>query len=218
MEVQSSYLELLVGRIEEVDGEAIATHFLAPFGFPIFPQRSLYVRREQRDHRRQMTHEGDPIPLVWKSVLLGYLRVWLGWATFTSPFWMMWGETVDFSRPEWLVTAGLFAAWIFVLLVPGRLSAKGRAERQALYRATGSYLDPRRLGDFELESRTEDLERDLAQRGLPTEPAALLERARSADEPDARAIYAYARYAAAHTNDAAFASIADVAWARFGAP
>ena len=216
MEVRSSYLELVAGRIEEVDGECIATHFFAPFAFPLFPQRSIYLRREVREGRRQMSHEGEPIPLVWKSVVLGYLRVWLAWAAFTSPFWLMWGERLDFGRPEWFVVVGLFVAWILVLVVPGRLGGLAKAQRQALFRQTGLYLDPARLSSFELEERKEELERDVEGHGLPIEAGALDEALGSADETQARLAYAYARYAAVFSKDAAFERTADAAWARFG--
>lgn len=219
LEVRTSYLELVAGRIEEVDGECIATHFFAPFALPLFPQRSIYLKSEVREARRQMTHFGESIPLVWRSVVLGYLRVWLGWLFFTSPWILMWGESLDFSRPEWLVTLGLFVAWIFVLVVPGRLSKRERLERQVLYRATGLHLPPKYLRSFDLEETTEELKQRLEEAGVDTSPAGLASAASGATEGTARTLFAYARYASLfHRDRGAYGPIAEAAWARLPDP
>lgn len=198
VEVRTSYLELVAGRIHAIDGACVATHYLALFGFPLFPQRSLYLEHEVQEHRRQMSHTGQPLRLVWASVVLGYLRVWLGWAAFTSPFWLMWGERVDFSRPEWWVTGALFVLWLLVLFVPGRLSAKRKSELRLLGASTGIAVEPRHLGSFDLEGRFEDLVSALEHRGLAAEPSALDRALATADAHTARLVFAYAKYAAAH--------------------
>lgn len=215
VEVRTSYLELVAGRIHAIDGACVATHFFALFGFPLLPQRSLYLESEVMEHRRQMSHSGQPLRLVWSSVVLGYLRVWLGWAALSSPFWLMWGERLDFSRPEWWVTGGLFAAWLFVLFVPGRLSARHAAELRLLQATTGIAVEPRHLGGFDLEGRYEDIVSALEHRGLSADPRALLDALATADADAARLVFAYAKYAEAHQGRSdALTTLASTALAR----
>jgi hypothetical protein len=68
---------MLVGSIDRVGEAHVATQFFSFIG-PLFPQSSMLVLHEDFERRGNTTvhsYGGRPLKLIWKSVLLGYLRV-----------------------------------------------------------------------------------------------------------------------------------------------
>jgi hypothetical protein len=164
----------------------------------------------------RVTYQGRDLPLVWSSVILGYLRVWLGVATFAMPFVLMWGQSVDFSnwtRWECLATYATALVWALTLL-PGRLGAEQKKQLVVLGEATGSYLDPKRDGLIGRKGVCAMLEPALRAMGSIAEPDAASLRAAipKADRPLLGKIYAFARYAAPDSPE--YAPVALEAWSK----
>jgi hypothetical protein len=148
-------------------------------------------------------------------VILGYLRVWLGFATFATPFVLMWGQSVDLSdwtRWECLATYAMAFVWALTF-VPGRLSAAKKKELAVLGRATGSYLDPRHDGPIGRAGVCAMLEPSIRALGVAQPDAASLRAAIPKADPILLGkIYAYARYAAPESAD--YAPVVTEAWSK----
>lgn len=212
-----SSLEMMVGEVESVKGRYVGTLFVA-LGGPLFPSRSMYVERVEissHGNARTIRYHGVDLPLCPSSVLLGYLRVWLAIAAFASPFVLMWGQDVDFERPEWLVTLALVATWIFTLIVPGRLRGEAKRRVELLGDVTGVYLDPKRFDAIQRAGRRAGLGDVIARRGVSIEDP---EQARisvaRADRELLGSIYAFARYSAVDRPE--WKVVAEEAWSRLG--
>lgn len=208
-------LEMMIGAVDQVKDRWVGTQFVA-LGAPLLPSRSMYVEHmevEAYAGGRAIRYVGIDLPLCAKSVLLGYLRFWLGIAAFASPFVLMWGESVSFSRPELGITAALIALWIFVVFVPGRLWGDAKRKVELLGDVTGVYLDPARFDAIQREGRRAGLGDVIAQRGVSVDDP---EKARisiaRADRELLGSIYAFARYAAVDRRE--WRVVADEAWTR----
>lgn len=189
---------MMLGRIHELDGHFVGTEFFAFVG-PLIPLRSMYVTNEQFERRGNVSihrWQGVDVPLHPGSIVLGYLRVWLPILAFAMPFILMWGEPVELDRQEYLVSVALFVAWIFLLVVPGRLSRRAKEEATILRAVTGIGLAPKRLDRFELETRTDRLAERLAAEGVSATDPKDARAALDAAPRDVRALlFVYARYA-----------------------
>jgi hypothetical protein len=65
------------GETDAVEGlGAVRTRFFHVMAIPLVPRDSLWVTRASWSFRGGAVIEGKPIPLQWKSVILGYLRGW----------------------------------------------------------------------------------------------------------------------------------------------
>ena len=204
---------MMLGKVDELEGHFVGTEFFAFIG-PIFPVRSMYVTHETFERRGNVSvhrWEGIDIPLHWKSVVLGYLRVWLIILAFVSPFILMWEEPLDFERPEWLVTLGLFVAWILALAVPGRLSKNARARLEVLRQVTGVGLDPRRLDPFARMTKVDVLAEELTKQGFPMKDPKTIEGAVAGTTPEMRMLlFVHASHAA--IEDAQWRGVREAAW------
>jgi hypothetical protein len=204
--------KLTVGRVAWVDGQGIATQFFAFVG-PLLPLQSLYVVAESYSHQGNVsTHSMNavPLPLHWGSVVLGWLRVWLPLTAVALPFALMWGESVDLSRPEMLWSAGLLAAWLVTFFF-GRVGKDDKARLIALGEATGMRLDPRHLEPVFRATRRDVVANRLELTGVTIDdnaPEAV--RLADLDREQLLLVYAYARYA---VGDAAWEKLATAAWA-----
>jgi len=207
--------KFMLGQIPLHGPFHISTEFVIFVG-PLLPLRSMYVMHESMSRSPGATHyktSGISLPLQLSSVLLGYLRVWLAFACVASPFVMFWGESLDWSRPEWRITALLFSCWLAVLLLPGIYFRLGAAKRDVLHEATGLYLDPERFDAMQRASRTDDLADALTRSGVDLEAIAPDPNLLGLLAPDTlKRVYAYARYAS--LADAQWRPVAEAAWAR----
>ena len=124
------------GRIDRFVDEAIVTEFYC-IGLPLWPRHSAYVTRRDGEVQR------IPIPLQRRSVLLGYLRKPLWFATivlaapvFAAP-----------ARWAWLAVPALVLGALAAVLtfVAGRLSRDERERRALLRRIVGVGAPPELL-------------------------------------------------------------------------
>lgn len=211
-----SSFESVLGTVDEVEGHFVATVYLG--GIPLVPVRSMYVHGmdiQRIPGGTSIRYQGRDLPLVWSSVILGYLRVWLALAGFAMPFALMWGQSVDFSnwtRWECLATYATFALWGLTFL-PGRASAQRKKELIVLGRATGAYFDPLRDHAIGRQGVVALLEPALRAHGI--EPDAKSLRAAIAKTNDAvllGKIYAFGRYAAPESPE--LAPVVSEAWSK----
>jgi hypothetical protein len=124
------------GVIERSVDEAIVTRFYC-IGLPLWPRHSVYVTT--RDGAEQRI----PIPLQRKSVVLGYLRkpLWFATVVLGSP------AIADPSRWWWLIGPALVlaAAAAMLTFVAGRLAPSERERRALLRRIVGVGAPPELL-------------------------------------------------------------------------
>ena len=205
---------MMVGKIAGVGTKYIGTQFFAFIG-PLIPRGCWYVLSEEYSHHgNRSKHEwnGIRIKWVWSSMILGYLRVWLFWLAVAMPFILMWGESVEFDRPEYLVSAGLLVVWALLMFFPGRLSAAEKRKLRLLAELTGGLaLDPKYLDSFEHSIRLEDLGKELSLLELePGDPAACQAKLIDLEAHELKAVFAYSRYAA--IQDRAWRAVADRAF------
>jgi len=206
----------LVGTTDNVDGKYIGTRFFALVG-PLLPLSSILVTSESFErsgNRSTHRYEGFPLPLYWKSVLLGYLNVWLPILALAWPFLAHYGERVEFTLRQFGPTLALFAAWIVVLALPGRLSKVQKEQLRAMARYAGLPVDPRRLDRMSREGTREQLAAKLEAAGLPTTPEGCARAVPGASADEAGIFYTFARYAGA-PRDLEWRRVADAAWERF---
>jgi len=145
---------MMLGEVDSCEEHFIGTHFVSFVG-PLFPTYSMYVTEQHFSYENGVSAQswsGVQLPIYWKSVFLGYLRVWLMFLVFAAPFYLMWGETADFDRPEWLVSLGFFVLWIATFFF-GRLSNEEKQKRRIWGSVVGLMLEPARLGDMDRRNR-----------------------------------------------------------------
>lgn len=211
-------LSYTIGEVDDVDGKNIQTRFIAIIG-PLIPVGSMYVESQdvqRRGNRTTITTRGIPIKLNWKSVALGYLRVWLILMVFIYPFATHWGESVHFGwESPWLECIGFFALFLVAVIFLGKLSKEEKAKRRVLGLATGLKIHPRHLIGLTLEMRLDELARRVMALGIPTEePRAFLAEAEKSHE-DLVPAYAFAMYRAA--KDPAWRGAAEAIWPKVAA-
>src|SRR4051812_20244305 len=74
---------MMIGRTDEVDGHFVATRFVGL----LVPTESLYfARRNGRSSNSEASSEGVRIQRDWRSIALGYGRVWLPIVAVALPF------------------------------------------------------------------------------------------------------------------------------------
>jgi hypothetical protein len=119
--------EHLYGQVDRVAGLFyVSTQFWHLNYVPIVPLRSYIVLDGSEDGD---TFRGKKIPLQWKSVVIGYLRGWLGAATmFTALYSAFVGTSFFIGHTEWYaiaaalaVAAGLCWCLWFVMTTPRRI-------------------------------------------------------------------------------------------------
>jgi hypothetical protein len=201
---------MLVGSVDRVGKAYVATRFFSFIG-PLIPQSSMLVLHESfEQHGNRSTHSygGRPLKLVWKSVLLGYLRVWLLWFVFGWPFISMWGQRVDFSRPEFLVSGAAFLVWLAVVIFPGRLSKQEVAQLTVLGSVTGVPARPEYLDLIDFELKKDVLQTRMKDEGLPLNPGECARAVEKASPDQTALIYAFARY----TKEGEWQNVMDLAW------
>jgi hypothetical protein len=202
---------MILGEIDRVGSTYVGTKFFALS----IPVGSMYVTNAD-SHRSgnvtTMTWQGVPIPIVWKSALLGILRVWPWFLGFAWPFATHWEENVSsIPTSTWLTSVAFFAVAL-LSLVPGRLSPAERGKLEVLRTVTGMALDPRRLGRWTREGTLEQLRHDATRLGLALDAEAA--RAALAELPHAVLPHLYAL--ACYSEGASWREVADACAARMG--
>lgn len=144
--------KIVIGRLRRPRGHFVGTKFLF-VGGPFIPLESMYVVNESSQSDRwgrnvTLTYRHYPMAMSWSSVVLGYLRVWLLLLAFAAPFVLMYGEPVDFSRPELLVSVALFLAWLLAMTIPAIVPHRLDGDAGRLEELTGICLDPENMEDL----------------------------------------------------------------------
>lgn len=150
------------GRIEEHQGTCIATQFAHIWFLPLFPVRSHMVLGGEGSDSK-----GIQIPLRWKSVLAGYLRIWgpiltvllglgalgsLATASASSLSWV--GEFLFEGFLATVALVGAVVAWAFL----GKLDREERQKRAVHALHLGYHADPANFGDARTNIRERLLE------------------------------------------------------------
>ncbi|UQA62709.1 hypothetical protein [Polyangium aurulentum] len=203
---------MLLGQIEAIDDMHVSTRFFSFIG-PIFPLGTMFItneRFERRGNRSVHHYDGRPLPLSMKSVILGYLRVWLLIGAVAWPFISMWGESIGGWRNEYIVSIALLVIWLFVVIVPGRLSEEQRRQLRVLEQFAGLPINPVRLASFDRENRREVMAGRMKEASLSLDPAEALRGVESVEKSQLGLVYAYARYA----GGPAWGAVADASWKR----
>jgi hypothetical protein len=180
---------MIIGRVDEVDGNFVATKFIAL----TVPVESLYVPNgNARTTQSGRTSAGVRIQRSWRSVLLGYGRVWL-------PAIAIAGLVIDAVRggPHVsVVVLSLLLLGISVLAYrSGRLSEPEKARLRLLGTITGLRIDPSKL-----EPTTRDGKRallgDLMEKGgIPMTAEGIVSVIEDIPAPALPLVYGYACYA-----------------------
>ncbi|MFO0595944.1 MAG: hypothetical protein U0228_11580 [Myxococcaceae bacterium] len=170
---------MLIGEVDSVPGQGtaqshkISTRFFAFVG-PLIPFESLCVTQENFErygNRTTHSYSGEAVRFSPLSILLGYLRVWLGILVFALPFILYWGQLV---RAEMFIpSAYALAAWIAVLVVPGLLERGKRKKLAVVRRVVGLGCDPKLRHQFRREETAGELMQQLSVVNLPTDAQAL---------------------------------------------
>ena len=190
---------MFLGRVDAVGGQSIQTKFFV-VGLPLIPMGSWFVLRD-----RVNGVQGFEIALHPKSVLLGYLRLWLMVpAVVGGLFWYLDRHDYDFS-PAYPVMAIVFGVLWLASMFLGGAGGKAKRQRLALGKVTGICAYPSMLPPAVSELNRAALVKALAEKGHAAEPASLLQ---AADKPE----LLHVAWAAAVYHDAA--DTAQALWAR----
>lgn len=213
---------MLLGEVDTVPGQGdaqahkVATRFVSFIG-PLIPFQSMCVTWEHfESYGRSSTHsyQGEQVRLNLLSVLLGYLRVWLGVAVFALPFVLYWGQSVK----GYMFIPSLYAALglVAVLVLPGLLARGRRKKLAVLRRTTGLGCDPALRYEFNRNETRDTLLQKLADTGLPTSPQVLLDRVPSLQPLELELAFATAWYQRA-SGAREWAPLMDAAWQKLAA-
>lgn len=210
---------MLVGEIDSVPGEGegqahkVATRFFSFVG-PLIPFESMCVTHEHFEHYgRRTTHSysGEPVRLNPLSIVLGYLRVWLGVAVFALPFVLYWGQAVKASM--FIPSAWALGALLVVAFVPGLLARERRRKLAVLRRVVGLGCDPAFRFPYVRGEVKDTLAARLAEAQLPTSAQAVLDRVPSLGRPELELVFATAWYQRA-CGERDWDAVMRAAWAR----
>lgn len=178
---------MILGRIDEVDGHFVATRFLAG----ALPLETFYVSEVGK-----LTHAGaNPMIRIrtdWRSVGLGYARVWAPVLALALPIaGVAAGGAVVFAS---LVVSAVLIAAAVLAHKSGRLGEEEKARLRLLGTVTGLRIDPARL-----EPHTREIKRDLLgglmeKGGIPILPYEILSVLEDIPAPALPLVYGYACY------------------------
>jgi hypothetical protein len=179
---------MMIGRVDEVDGNFVATKFVA---FTV-PTECLYIPSESSRTTRSGSSAGVRIQRSWRSVALAYGRVWL-------PVLAIAIFALDVIR------GGFHVAVAFVTLVmlgisvtahrSGRLSEPEKARLRLLGTITGLRIDPSKLRPKTREAKRAVLGDLMEKGGIPMTSEGILSVLDDIPTPALPLVYGYACYA-----------------------
>ncbi len=177
---------MILGRVDEVDGSYVGTRFLAG----AVPLRCMYIT-----HTSGRVPEGlEELPLrtSWRSIVLGYLRVW-------APMLAVAALGADLAcggvHRATIALAGLLLGASAVAHRAGRLSSNEKARLRLLGSVTGLRLDPALLPTATREAKRASLEALMSKGGIPSSASSILAVIDGIPTPALPLVYGYARYA-----------------------
>jgi hypothetical protein len=176
-----------LGRVDEVDGDYIATRFVG-----IVPAGSVYVARNGSLRATLGGSNELRIRTQWQSVLLGYVRTFLPLAAIALPL----GELAlgGVNTVTWVASACLIALSL-VGHVAGRLPEREKARLQLLGTVSGIKIDPSKLEPSTRERKLASLRVLMDKGGIPLRPDEILSVLDDIPLPALPLVYAYLRYA-----------------------
>jgi hypothetical protein len=179
---------MMLGRIDEVDGDYVATEFAAL----TIPLKCMYVARSSPRATNPTGDGRTRIRKDWRSITLGYMRVWVPVVAVVLP--AIQALTGELRRSTWLVSAA-FLVLALVSYRSGRLPEVEKVRLRLLGSVTGLRIDPSKLN-----ATTRDVKRDLLgqlmmRAGIPTTPDGILSLLDEIPVPAMPLVYGYACYA-----------------------
>jgi hypothetical protein len=199
---------MMIGRVDEVDGHFIATRFVALS----IPTECMYVTRNGIPRTTSGGSDGVRIRPEWRSVGLGYLRVWVPALAVAIPLLQL--ALGGVPTAAWFASAASIAVsaishrW-------GLLPEEEKARLRLLGTITGLRIDPEKL-----QSNTRDRKRDallalMEKGGIPTTPKGILFVLDDIPQPAIPLVYSYACYAG---DDLEWRGCAERVYARHARP
>ena len=181
---------MIIGRVDEVDGHFVATKFVA---FAV-PTACLYIApKSPRTTVAGANTDGVLIQTEWRSVALGYARVWLPLAALVLPL----VEAAVFGGLH-LVTV-LASVVLLALAVlafrAGRLPEEEKARLRVLGTVTGLRIDPSKLMDATRMIKHASLGDLMEKGGIPMSPEGILSVLDDIPMPAMPLVYGFACYA-----------------------
>lgn len=177
---------MMLGRVDEVDGNFVATRFVAL----LFPVGSLYVA--SKVGRTGKSADAMPIRTSWKSIGLAYARVWLPVVALTL-------VALDLSRGALHVATYLGAVLLIGISAfahrAGRLSEREKARLRLLGSVTGLRVDPANLTTSFRETKRASLLALMAKAGIPPTVEGIHSVLEDIPAPALPLVYGYVRYA-----------------------
>ena len=180
---------MMIGRVDEVDGHFVATRFVAL----AVPTECLYVsRKSPRSTIAGSTSQEVRIQTEWRSVALGYGRVWLPVLAVALPIVQAGFGKVHATT--WLLSAVLLALSAYAHRL-GKLPEREKARLRVLGTVTGLRIDPSKLPPSTREITREALGELMDKGGIPTTPDAIVSVLEDIPMPAMPLVYGYACYA-----------------------
>lgn len=178
---------MILGRIDEVDGHAVATRFVAG----LVPTGSVYIARTGLRSTLPGGGEGIAIPSDLRSILVAYGRVWLPVLAVVLPVAL----AIHGGIPSLTyVASALFAAVAFASWRAGKLGDEELAHLRLLGTVTGLKIDPSRLSPQMREAKRDSLGDLMDKGGIPMTPEGIESVIDEIPTPALPLVYGYCRY------------------------
>jgi hypothetical protein len=180
---------MMIGRVDEVDGHFVATKFVAL----TVPTECLYVpRKSPRTSVAETSSSGGVrIQTDWRSVALGYARVWFPILAIALPVMNAAAGKLHFAT----VMLGVNLLAISALAHrSGRLPEAEKARLRVLGTVTGLRIDPSKLQPGTREIKRALLGDLMEKGGLPLTPDGILSVLDDIPMPAMPLVYGYACY------------------------
>lgn len=179
---------MMIGRVDEVDGHFVATKFVAL----AVPTECVYVPNKGPRATNTGASEGVRIQTDWRSVALGYGRVWLPVLAIAFP--LAEGIFDHVHAATIVLSIGMLAVSVLAYR-SGRLSEKEKARLRVLGTVTGLRIDPSKLQPNMREIKRASLGDLMEKGGIPMTPAEILSVLDEIPMPALPLVYGYACYA-----------------------
>lgn len=176
---------MMLGRVDEVDGHFIATRFVAL----AVPMECLYITHLKP---RSSRPDGVRIQTEWRSIALGYGRLWLPIVAIALPIAE---AALDHLHVATMVATVVMLALSGSAHLAGRLSEKEKARLRLLGTVTTLRIDPSKLETHMRANKHASLGELMGKGGIPMSPPELLAVLDDIPLPALPLVYAYARYA-----------------------
>lgn len=181
---------MIIGRVDEVDGHFVATKFVA---FAL-PTACLYVApRSPRTSVAGATSDGVLIRTEWRSVALGYARVWLPVAAIVLP--IVEAGVLGGLHPATVLASVVLLALAVLAYRAGRLPEEEKARLRVLGTVTGLRIDPSKLKDATRMIKHASLGDLMEKGGIPMSPEGILSVLDDIPMPAMPLVYGFACYA-----------------------